>query len=61
MSNLNWEKAKHDLDEVRLFYMDLKGAKPNKFLRERLDPLDRRFDLGERTQELYDAIMEVKL
>lgn len=56
---LDWENAKNILYMWIAEYADLGWA--GQFgLNITLLPLKRRFDAGERTQELYDAIMAVK-
>lgn len=59
---MDWEKAKAHFDEVRKQYQDLEGkpgVNTSMALRFTFDPLARRFNSGERTQELYDEMMEV--
>ena len=57
---LNWEEAKERLDEVRQAYFEI-GSAGLFGLRLNIDPLLVRYDRGERTQALYDDIMELKL
>lgn len=55
-----WKKAKEWLDEVRQAYFDV-GAAGLFGLRLSIDPLLVRYERGERTDELYDEIMELEL
>jgi hypothetical protein len=57
MNNLAWEKAKDHLQETRQQYAEI-GASGIPALTLILNPLLIRYEKGERTQELYDEIME---
>lgn len=58
-----WENAKQHLDELRKRYEDLEGqpgVNTTLALRGVFDPLAKRYNSGERTKELYDAMMAVE-
>jgi len=55
-----WEEAKDYLDECREIYTSI-GVAGMFALRRIIDPLLIRYERGERTEELYDEIMGVKL
>jgi len=60
---MDWEKAKKHFDTVRGHYQDLeekKGVDPTLALSFVFDPLIKRYELGERTQKLYDEMMAVE-
>lgn len=60
---MNWEKAEKHFDEVRRQYKSLKGipgVNTSFALLLIFDPLAKRYNDGERTQELYDEMMAVK-
>lgn len=62
-SRSEWEMAKHHFDETRQAYQDLEGlpgANTTVALRTVFDPLARRFNSGERTRDLYDAMRSVE-
>ena len=54
---MDWERAESWLNELIAEYVAL-GWAGSFGLRLTLLPLKRRFDAGERTQDLYDAIMQ---
>jgi hypothetical protein len=56
---LNWEDAKKYLDHIRIRYTEI-GAAGLLGLYVAIDPLLVRYEKGERTQELYDAIMSLE-
>lgn len=60
---MDFEKAKMHFDEVRKRYQDMEGL-PGVYttlaLRLVFDPLARRYNAGERTQELCDEMMSVE-
>jgi hypothetical protein len=63
MDNLDWTKAKAHFDEVRSQYQELEGmpgVNTTFALRAVFDPLARRYNGGERTQEIYDAMLAVE-
>lgn len=55
-----WNEAKSWLDEVRQAYVDV-GAAGLFGLRISIDPLLIRYERGERTEDLFEEIMELKL
>ena len=60
---MDWEKAKAHFDEVRQVYQDMEGApgvNTTIALRAVFDRLARRYNAGERTQELHDEMMSVE-
>lgn len=60
---MDWEKAKKHFDTIRGHYQDLEGVKGVKTtigLRIVFDPLAKRYESGERSQELYDEMMAVE-
>ena len=61
--DMNWEKAKEHLDEIIARYQRLvgiPGVNTSLALTLVMYPLLRRYDNGERTQELYDEMLEVE-
>jgi hypothetical protein len=56
---MNWEEAKNHLNEIRLEYTEI-GSSGLLALFLSIDPLLRRYEKGERTQELYDSIMALE-
>ncbi len=63
MAELDWDKAKNHFDEYRKIYQDMEGTpgvNATFALRFTFDPLARRYNSGERTQELYEAMMDVE-
>lgn len=60
---MDWPAAKAHFDCCRQIYMDLEGT-PGVFttlaLRLTFDPLAKRYNSGERTRELYDAMRSVE-
>jgi hypothetical protein len=63
ISELDWDKAKQHFDSVRKLYQELEGTPGiNTTLALRLvfDPLAKRFNAGERTQELYEELLGVE-
>lgn len=62
-SQADWQRAKARFDKTRLIYQEMEGmpeVNTTLALRAVFDPLDRRFNFGERTQELYDEMMAVE-
>ena len=60
---MEWNTAKTHFDEIRQQYMDLEGTpgvNTTMALRLTFDPLSKRFNSGERTQELYDEMINVE-
>ncbi len=63
MTTLDWDKAKEHFDEVRQQYVDLlgtPGVNTAFALRITFDPLLARYNDGERTEELYAAMLSVE-
>jgi len=58
-SELNWDAAEAHLREVRKAYAEI-GAAGIFGLRVVLDPLQVRYEKGERTAELYEAIFNTE-
>jgi len=61
--DLDWEKAKEHLDEITDRYKRLvgvPGVNTSLALTLVMYPLLRRFNSGERTQELYNEMLEVE-
>jgi len=59
----DWNKAKQRFDAIRQQYQaldGLPGVNVTFALRVALEPLARRYNAGERTQELYDAMISVQ-
>lgn len=56
---MDWEKAEKYLNDMIQAYTEI-GLAGTFGLTLTLKPLKARFDKGERTQELYDAIMDVE-
>lgn len=59
---IGWGKAKKHFDEVRKQYLDLEGlsgVNTTFALRITFDPLAKRYNSGERTEDLYKGMMEV--
>ena len=57
---MDWEKAKKNFDEVRQTYQDLEGLpgiNTTLALRGVFDSLAKRYNNEERTQELYDEMI----
>jgi hypothetical protein len=54
-----WTEAKEHLDEIRMMYTGI-GASGLLGLRLSINPLLIRYEKGERTQDLYDAIMSLE-
>lgn len=60
---MDWEKAKKNFDRVRKQYQDLEGmigVNTSFALRITFDPLAKRYNSGERSEELYQEMMEVE-
>lgn len=60
LNALNWKTAKDHFDKKRKEYQDLEGmpgVNTSFALRFVFDPLAVRYNNGERTQELYDAMV----
>lgn len=63
MTEMDWDKAKQHFDKVRKEYQDLEGTpgvNTTFALRVSFDPLARRYNNGERSQELHTDMMSVK-
>lgn len=60
MTEQEWKDAKEWLDEVRQAFFEV-GAAGLFGLWISIDPLLVRYERGERSQELYDEIMELEL
>ena len=61
-TEIDWPKAKEHFDDIRKQYQDLEGmpgVNTSLDLRVTFDPLAVRYNSGERTKELYEAMMEV--
>ncbi len=60
---MNWDEAKRHFDKIRKRYQDLEGTprvNTTIALRITFDPLSIRYDSGERSQALYDAMLSVE-
>lgn len=60
---MDWEKAREHFDAVVKEYQDLEGTpgvNTTFALRITFDPLRMRFNRGERSRSLYDAMMSVE-
>lgn len=60
---LKWDKVKEHFDKVRKIYQEIEGksgVNTTIALRTVFDPLAKRYNNGERTKELYDAMNEVE-
>jgi len=60
---MDWDKAKKHFDKVRKRYQDLEGTpgiNTTMALRLTFDPLSKRFNSGERTEELYREMVSVE-
>lgn len=60
---LDWDAVKRHFDTVRKQYMDLQGlpgVNTTLALRLTFEPLAIRYNAGERTQELHDAMASVE-
>ena len=63
MDDMDWIKAKAHFDDVRGQYQALEGmpgVNTTFALRMVFDPLAKRYNAGERTQELHDEMLEVE-
>jgi hypothetical protein len=60
MKTYDWEEAKKYLDEARQAYTDV-GTAGLLALQLTINPLLIRYEKGERTKDLYDSIMGLKL
>ena len=61
--DMNWEKAKEHLDEITNRYkrlVGIPGVNTSLALTLVMYPLAFRYDSGERTQELYNEMLEVE-
>ena len=56
--NMNWKEAEEWLYEIREAYIET-GFAGSFALTLTINPLVKRFEDGERTQELFDEIMEL--
>ncbi len=59
----DWENAKKHFDTIRQQYQDLEGVpgiNTTITLRVVFDPLAKRYNQGERTQALYDEMINVE-
>jgi len=60
---MDWDKAKEHFDYVRKQYQDLEGVvgvNTTLALRITFDPLAKRYNSGERSEELYNDMLSVK-
>lgn len=60
---MDWGRAENYLGQIETAYKELigvEGVNPNYALVFVIRPLRLRFDNGERTQDLHDAIMELE-
>ena len=60
---MDWEAAKAHFDAARKVYEDLEGTpgvNTTLALRLTFDPLAKRYNGGERTQDLYDSMLDVE-
>ena len=60
---MDWDAAKKHFDEMRKRYQDLEGmpgVNTTLALRVTFDPLAKRFNSGERTEELYNEMNSVE-
>ena len=60
---MDWKKAKLHFDVTRKRYQDLEGTlrvNTTLALRITFDPLSIRYNKGERSQDLYDAMLAVE-
>lgn len=63
ITNDDWNKAKQRFDTIRKQYQDwdgLPGVNMTFALRIVFEPLAKRYNAGERTQELYDEMLSVE-
>ncbi len=63
LTDEDWKKAKQRFDTIRKQYQDLDGlpgVNVTFALRIVFEPLAKRYNAGERTQELYDAMIDVQ-
>ena len=63
LNDFDWKVAKEHFDEVRGRYHDLEGSlgvNTTFALRMVFDPLAKRYNMGERTKELYDEMLAVE-
>ena len=56
---MNWENAENHLKDIRQIYTEI-GITGLPALQITINPLLIRFESGERTEELYDQIMELE-
>ena len=62
-NKLDWNKAKKHFDYIRQQYLDLEGVamvNTTMALRIGFDPLAKRYNSGERTEELYEKMLAVE-
>jgi hypothetical protein len=60
---LDWDKAKSRFDGVRQSYLDLDGVPGVNVayaLNLVIEPIARRYNAGERTEELYEEMMSLE-
>lgn len=60
---INWEHAKRHFDMIRQQYLDLQGTpgvNVSLALRFTFEPLAVRYNRGERSRDLYDAMLSVE-
>ena len=60
---MDWEKAKEHFDTIRKQYQDMEGVpgiNTTLALRLSFDPLAKRYNAGERSEELYEEMMSVR-
>ncbi len=63
ISELDWLQAKEYFDTIRKRYQDLEGTSgvnTTLALRLTFDPLSKRFNSGERSDELYNEMLMVE-
>ena len=63
MSDIDWTKAKAHFDDIRGQYQALEGmpgVNTTIALRMVFDPLAKRYNARERTQELYEEMLSVE-
>lgn len=62
-TQLDWQAAKSHFDTIQQIYLDMQGqpgVNTTFALRLTFEPLRKRYNRGERTPELYDAMMGVE-
>ena len=59
---MDWEKAKQHFDEIRSMYQEMEGkpcVNTTMALRLTFDPLAKRYNAGERSEDLYEEMRSV--